>query len=889
MICTATLMGGCVDDQLVEGSVDNGPLEFYATIEQTPGIEVQSRTVLGGDGKSVSFVDNDTIKIYDGTTNGAYITKSSANGYRVFTKQAGTGCSTTAASYFAVYPNAAARSYTGSALSVKIPAVQNAPLGSFDRAANVSVARGEKISTGKYNLKFKNVGNLLKFTFTADSEVTAIVIRSNMGENLAGKVNVDPTTAVWSGPITEGANQVTLKPSGSTTFKAGSYYAVVLPQTFANGVSIKMEHTEGSYHFKRGSVTDITMLRNNVYSLFSGDLTPYTEAAVLPSLYKQSGTTYAGETYQKLNDVSRISFHAMAVDADWNYANAHNQLHIMGNSDVRGYVDENNTLQIYTKKGMFAIPEYDIQAGTTGEGSQMFNNYQNVTAIDNLSYIDVTFLHSFQSMFMNCKKLQTIDLSSWDTSSATTMFGMFNTGGTNLKDVIFGDWFTFCTAKNGNMFGFETTVLDDAKKIRVSCPDEVYNQFRVASRLYGDQVKWNAEATGNPVQNFGEFINPTILVTSVDKVVNFTFTLGGYFDNSALTEIEVGLVGYTPAPEVAAQFTAKEPATETIGGVTYNMYTMSLSDQQKRDRRVVTKLLTQSTAMLETHAILRATNFPDAVTTSRIYAQAFSGRVKWDETETHPNFISDLSTNDYKDYTGKNWPIVGQMCNVTFYLQVDNGMTVNEVWLSNGIEAVLCSAGGSGAPSGYTAYKTNSPILVSNKNEVKELEVDVRVESQKMLHSAGTVPVPVYGIKLEDGITSTSPGLNNSQIYVLKCYGTESYLCTGQVGAADRNGNTVSVYAYEQIDNFSFWKFNSDKKLETYNSSTTRYYNNGNVNNIAGNGKAFTLENGTNGLKFKNGTDYLRFTNTPTVKTVPLSPNSGNNEWIVYPVTFKEP
>lgn len=871
------------------GRIDQGGELIFFASNENDDINAQTKTVLGNNGLTVTFVKEDKIKIYDETINGVYEAGEVENGFMKFT---GSGCSTTADTYYAVYPSSAAGGYSAGNLTATIPAEQSAPLNSFDPNANVSVAKGDKIETGKYNLKFKNVGNLFKFHFDEDSEVTAIIIKSNDSTPLTGKVKIDPSTGVYdSDNIEKGSNLLTLKPVGSSTFKSGNYYAVALPNTYAAGVSVKLEHSMGSYHFKRGSVKNQALERNKVYQLFSGgsDLDKYTEAAVLPSLYKQSGTAYAGETYQDLNDVSRISFHAMAVDADWNYANAHNQLHIMGDSDVRGYVD-GGTLHIWTKKGMFAIPEYDLQSGTTADGSQMFNGYKNVTAIDNLSYVDVTFLHSFKSMFYNCNQLKTIDLSSWDTSSATTMSMMFNTGSTNLKDVVLGEWFTFCTASNTSMFG--TSALADANKIRVSCPDEVYNQFNDAGKLFSDQVKWNAEAAmtgGNHVENFGEFLNPTILVTSVDKVVNFTFTLGGYFDNSALTEIEVGLEGYTPAPEVASQFTAKVPATETIGGVTYNMYTMSLSDQQKRDRRVVTKLLTQSTAMLETHAILRATNFPDAVTTSRIYAQAFSGRVKWDDTETHPNFISGFSENDYKDYTEKNWPIVGQKCNVTFYLQVDNGMTVNEVWLSNGIEAVLCSAGGSGAPSGYTAYTTNSPILVSNKNEVKELEVDVRVESQKMLHSAGTVSVPVYGIKLEDGITSTSPGLSNSQVYVLKCYGTDSYLCTGQVGATNRNNNTASVYAYEQIDNFSFWRFNSDRKLETYNTSITRYYNSGNVNNIASNGKAFTLENGTNGLKFKNGSSYLRFTNTLTNKTVPLSTGSGNNEWIVYPVTFTKP
>ena len=158
-------------------------------------------------------------------------------------------------------------------------------------------------------------------------------------------------------------------------------------------------------------------------------------------------------------------------------------------------------------------------------------------------------------MFRGCNALTSLDISGWDTSSAVSMLGMFNVDAASpLTDIILGEWFVL-TDPGNNLFGTGTS--ERTNKIRVSCPENVYTQFEnyssyaTGNEEYKKQVTWNH---GSSAENFGEFLNPTIAVTSVSRTVNFTFTLGGYFDSEALTTIQVGFDGYTPADMTTYRF-----------------------------------------------------------------------------------------------------------------------------------------------------------------------------------------------------------------------------------------------------------------------------------------------------------------------------------------------
>lgn len=863
--------------------------------------DADTKTALASDGFSVNFQSGDAINVFDGTNNIQFST-TSTGAEATFEKKSGSD-PVESETYYAHYPYGAGVSLSGGKIVTSIPALQEAPNGSFDPRANISVAKAAKIGVedigggkkqAQYRLTFLNVGNLVKFHFTEDSNVTAIVIKCNANQNLTGTIKVNPMTGEYDrgvGDITDGSTTITLKPSGSLYFLEGDYYAVMLPQVHGQGISIKMEHSEGSYHFKRGGVKDLEMKRNKIYQLYSGDITKYTEAAILPSLYMHDGKPHNGNTYPNLTGVTRISFHAMAQDADWNYADANNILNVMGTSDVRGYVD-NGTLHIWTKKGMFSIPENDVQAGTA-DGTQMFNNYQSVTAIDNLSYIDVTFLHSFKNMFYNCNKLQSIDISGWDTSAATDMSGMFNTHQTSsLRNVILGEHFVLKNPLK-NMFGINGNDRGDGK-VRVSCTDDVYTQFEnydgyeSGDELYKKQVTWNH---GAGATLFGEFLNPTIVATSINENVYFTFTIGGNIDALSLPDITVGFDGYTPT---ASQYTSQ--GKQTIDGIEYDMYTLNLTSNQKNDRRVITQVRAQDSGKNPTHVIISANNFTTVKFESRIYPQPYSADVQVAPNEgdkANTNFISGLSANDWKEYSGKNWPIVGQPCNVTFYLQNVDGFSVDAVKLNNGTTIYACTQSGLGAPAGYTAWTANN-VMVSNICEEKKLKVQVQVDGQRVLYDAGDVTVKVYGITLGAGMNTVSSfSVNTTDVYVIKSNTSGRFLYT------DGNTATSSVKTKpaDFPDNYCFWQFNpgsSPVKLLTYNTTTQRYLTSGfQASDRSGNAASWTV---SDGLKFANGTSggKTRYMREATVSStsptaVSLATFEGQNVWTVYHVSFDPP
>lgn len=99
------------------------------------------------------------------------------------------------------------------------------------------------------NLEFKNVAGLLKFEIRGDN-IGEVVIQGNNDEDLAGKVNVSWNGGEPSYSVVEGAKTITLKAVDNGAFTPGTYYAAVLPQTFAKGITVTIK----PYKFVTGAV-----------------------------------------------------------------------------------------------------------------------------------------------------------------------------------------------------------------------------------------------------------------------------------------------------------------------------------------------------------------------------------------------------------------------------------------------------------------------------------------------------------------------------------------------------------------------------------------------------------------------------------------------------------
>ena len=143
--------------------------------------------------------------------------------------------------------------------NVVIPAEQTATAGSADPQAMVMVAKGND----KDALQFKNVCAYVKVT--PQFNCTAICLKSNGTQNIAGKVTVDCSGETPSSTITaDGTNSVML----TGTITAGNaYYIAVLPVTLTSGFTIEFLTADKTNYYARRTSKDLGLARSNVKNL----------------------------------------------------------------------------------------------------------------------------------------------------------------------------------------------------------------------------------------------------------------------------------------------------------------------------------------------------------------------------------------------------------------------------------------------------------------------------------------------------------------------------------------------------------------------------------------------------------------------------------------------
>ena len=143
--------------------------------------------------------------------------------------------------------------------NVVIPAEQTATAGSADPTAMVMVAKGDD----KDALQFKNVCAYVKVT--PQFNCTAICLKSNGTQNIAGKVTVDCSGETPSSTITaDGTNSVML----TGTITAGNaYYIAVLPVALTSGFTIEFLTADKTNYYARSTSKDLGLARSNVKNL----------------------------------------------------------------------------------------------------------------------------------------------------------------------------------------------------------------------------------------------------------------------------------------------------------------------------------------------------------------------------------------------------------------------------------------------------------------------------------------------------------------------------------------------------------------------------------------------------------------------------------------------
>lgn len=179
-------------------------------------------------------------------------------------------------SYMAVYPyrdshSLEVRIMNGNAIGytvyADIPAVQVATPGSFDPAANVSVAKSQSTESGDV-LYFNNLCALISFSIPAGESYAKIVFRGNQGETLAGTSVVSAGLGeggfTFSGILNDGATSVAL----TGVIDGGScYYIAVNPADLDKGFSIDMYDTADHKLCTKSSSKKVNLKRSVILNL----------------------------------------------------------------------------------------------------------------------------------------------------------------------------------------------------------------------------------------------------------------------------------------------------------------------------------------------------------------------------------------------------------------------------------------------------------------------------------------------------------------------------------------------------------------------------------------------------------------------------------------------
>ena len=255
------------------------PQEVAETVVFTASMDgADSKAVLNETTRFSEWEAGDKVTIHNDVTGFEF----TAAGAGASTELSYTGTGFSGSKFMAVYP---AGTYTADVnaktVNAYIPTWQQAQTGTYHHDAALAVAYSEN-----NNLTFKNVTSLLKFTVNTDN-VTHVVFHGNLGEGITGNVSVSlaegaPKVEVLDTEFTEYHDDVEVKVSKKGSWvqmyayhddehryfeKGETYYIAVAPQTFTEGVTVKLRINEGEELVVRTTSKSVTFNAGTIYNL----------------------------------------------------------------------------------------------------------------------------------------------------------------------------------------------------------------------------------------------------------------------------------------------------------------------------------------------------------------------------------------------------------------------------------------------------------------------------------------------------------------------------------------------------------------------------------------------------------------------------------------------
>ena len=226
-------------------------MSFDATIGTPTKVEIaSSETAEGVTTHKLNWSVGDKIKVYSDNEEGRDGVEFTTDISEPSATASFEGTVDAADAYYAFYPSSAMAkwNYNNRYFFVAIPKNQT----SVGVSSIYSIAKADG-----NNLRFSHTTGLIKFTLLEglDYKVEKVTFSGNDSEDLAGYLKVFPEHTENNEISTDydTYTEISLSPSGGDTFSAGTYYMMVPPESFENGITMTFTDSEGFVATKTSS------------------------------------------------------------------------------------------------------------------------------------------------------------------------------------------------------------------------------------------------------------------------------------------------------------------------------------------------------------------------------------------------------------------------------------------------------------------------------------------------------------------------------------------------------------------------------------------------------------------------------------------------------------
>ena len=225
---------GCSREMDTNVTYIDGEFTLYATSGEN-----DTKTVIQQDGR-IFWSPSDCITVFYGNVPGKFTsTNTEPAASAEFTGSLGSFAIDGETEFRAIYPhsNDVVTPTDEGILSIYLPSEQTGVEGTFADDLFICVAKSKDV-----NLHFYNVCGGVKFSL-ASGDIKKVVFRGNNRETLAGRMAVefDSNGIPQVTDMTGGKSSVTLLAPDGGTFKAGSfYYLVLVPQSLTKGYTMEL-------------------------------------------------------------------------------------------------------------------------------------------------------------------------------------------------------------------------------------------------------------------------------------------------------------------------------------------------------------------------------------------------------------------------------------------------------------------------------------------------------------------------------------------------------------------------------------------------------------------------------------------------------------------------